>query len=83
MPVTLRSRATSTATGRVIERVMTKAIAADSASATAMTIQIVCCPAAALAAVALRARRLSASRPRASVPRAASSCASAGVTAPT
>ena len=69
MRVTLRSRWTRTASGRVIERVMTKAMTAESASATAMTIQIVRWPLLALAEVAARAARFSASSSRASAER--------------
>ena len=81
--VTLCKRERRVATGRVIERVMTKAMAAESRSATAMTIQIVRWPRLALAAVAARAARFSASSSRASAERVASSWSSAGVTAAT
>ena len=61
MPVTLRRRSTSTATGRVMERVMTKAMIADSTSARAMTMRmrIVRCPLEALAAVGIVVTRIS------------------------
>ena len=81
--VTLRRRWTRTASGRVIERVMTKAMNAESASATAMTIQMVRWPLLALAEVAASAARFSASSSRASAERLASSWSRAGVTSPT
>ena len=81
--MTLRSRCTSTASGRVIDRVMTKAMTAESASATAMTIQIVRWPRLALAAVPASAARFSASRSRANAERVASRRASAGVASST
>ena len=82
MPVTLRRRSTRTATGRVMERVMTKAMTAESTSARAMTMRIVRCPLAALAAVAARASRFSFSKSRASRERAVSNRSRAGMTSP-